>query len=357
LIGHLAPLSGPGKRLGQQARQAILLAVKEANEEENRIAGRRVAVLHIDSHGDLDALQPEAVRLITVNHVVALLGGVNAAEVERLGHAAQPYEVALITPAAVPAEQMADNVFSVNASLAFQGQVLARFAATELKAKQVALWVDGRRAANVVLAEAFNKELRAARQWVYNSEADLKKTIEESKEMEPQAILFAGSATEAAKARTLLQAAGLTAPVLLAEDGEQLAALEAEPKLSNHVYLATPYGATELQEFAKKYEARFHESPAPDSGALLAYDGVQVLLQGMRQAKLTSSANAAAKVRDALAGSNEFKSLTGEFKSLTGPLFFNKDHSARRLLFVVHFENGKMREAKRFDPDPPPQVP
>src|SRR5216683_1846176 len=71
LIGHLAPLSGPGKRLGQQARQAILLAVKEANEEENRIAGRRIAVLHIDSHGDLDALQPEAVRLITVNHVVA----------------------------------------------------------------------------------------------------------------------------------------------------------------------------------------------------------------------------------------------------------------------------------------------
>ena len=139
LIGHVAPLSGPDKRIGQQARQAILLAVKEANEEENRAVERRVAVLHTDSRGDLDALQAEAVRLITVNHVVALLGGANAAEVERLGHAAQPYEVALVTPAAVPAEQMADNVFSVNVSLAFQGQVLAGFAAEELKAKQVAV--------------------------------------------------------------------------------------------------------------------------------------------------------------------------------------------------------------------------
>ena len=160
LIGHVAPFSGPDKRIGEHARQAIVLAVEEANKEENRLAEQRVGVLHIDPHGDLKALQPEAVRLITVNRVVALLGGTNAAQVERLGHAAQPYEVALITPVAVPTELMVDNVFSVNASLAFQGQVLARFAAEELKLKteQVAVLVDVRRTANVTLAEAFSKE-------------------------------------------------------------------------------------------------------------------------------------------------------------------------------------------------------
>src|SRR5262249_36542112 len=71
LIGHVAPLSGPNEQIGESARQAIALAVAEANNrEENLIAGLRVAVLHVDSRGELDALQPEAVRLITVNRVV-----------------------------------------------------------------------------------------------------------------------------------------------------------------------------------------------------------------------------------------------------------------------------------------------
>src|SRR5260370_37855702 len=73
LIGHVAPFTGPHRLIGEQAKQAILLAVEEANQEENRGAERRVAVLHVNSHGDLDALQPEAVRLITVNRVAALL--------------------------------------------------------------------------------------------------------------------------------------------------------------------------------------------------------------------------------------------------------------------------------------------
>ncbi len=340
LIGHVAPFSGPDKQIGEHGRQAIVLAVEEANKDENRIARRRVAVLHVDSHGDPDALQPEAVRLITVNHVVALLGGVDAAQVERLSHAAQPYDVALITPAAVPAQQMADNVFSVNVSPATRGHALANFASAELKAERVAVLVDGRQTAGAALAEEFNKGFskpggRTTRQWVYQSEADLARIINEAKETKPQAVLFAG-------APTALQEVGLTVPILAGEDGEQLAALK-----GSVVYLATPYlleGATpELQEFVKKYQGRFHESPGTD--ALLAYDGIRVLVQAMRRAKNISGANAAASVRAELGGSD----IT--FESLTGSLRFDKDHSARRPLFIVRFENGKTREVKHFNPD------
>ena len=45
LIGHVAPFSGPDKRLGEHAQQAIVLAVEKANQEANRIAGRRVEPL------------------------------------------------------------------------------------------------------------------------------------------------------------------------------------------------------------------------------------------------------------------------------------------------------------------------
>jgi branched-chain amino acid transport system substrate-binding protein len=349
LIGHVAPLSGPEKRSGEHARQAILLAVEEVNKEDNRAGGRRVAVLHIDSHGDLDALQPEVVRLITVNRVVALFGGVNTVEVERLGRAAQPYEAALLTPATVPKELMTDNVFSICASPATQGRALADVAANELKANRVAVLADGRRPASAALAEAFIRRFsevggQAPRQWVYTTEADLAKTAVELKEAKAEAILCAGAATDLAKVRALLKTTGFATPLLLADDGEQPSLLEAGSKGDNAIYLATPYvldrATPELQEFLKEYKKRFHEEPGSD--ALLAYDGVRVLCQAIRRAKITSPATAAANVR-AVVGS-------GEFESLTGRLVFNKDHCARRPLFVVHFENGKVSEVKSFDP-------
>src|SRR5437879_2498637 len=96
-IGHVAPLSGPDKAAGEQAKQAILLAVEAVNGSESSVLGRRIEVRHADTHGDLEALGNEAVRLITVNRVVALLGGSDAEQADRLGRATQPYGVPRVT--------------------------------------------------------------------------------------------------------------------------------------------------------------------------------------------------------------------------------------------------------------------
>src|SRR5262249_23108413 len=74
LIGHLAPFSGPGKVTGEHGKQAILLAVEDVNQQDNHILGRRMAILHPSyPPEDPEKLQPVAVRLITVDKVVALL--------------------------------------------------------------------------------------------------------------------------------------------------------------------------------------------------------------------------------------------------------------------------------------------
>ena len=122
LIGHLAPFSGPDKDIGEHARQAILLAVEDINKEENRLQGRKINVLHPQyAPEDPDNLQPVAVRLVTVNRVVSLLGGADLGEAERQERAVQPYDVPLVTFADLPPELLGENVFSVNAGLAFQG--------------------------------------------------------------------------------------------------------------------------------------------------------------------------------------------------------------------------------------------
>ena len=100
------------------------------------------------------------------------------------------------------------------------------------------------------------------------------------------------------------------------------------------------FTAQRKQRFAKEYQERFHEVPGTD--ALLSYDGVRVLFQALRRANSTS----AARVRDELT-----KSASADLESLTGPFAFDKNHAARRPLFVVRWENGKMRDPKRFDPE------
>ena len=348
LIGHVAPFSGPEKRIGEHARQAIELAVAKTNKEENGIEGRRLAVLHTDSRGELDTLQPEAVRLVTVNGVVALLGGTSTAGVERLGPAVQPYAVPLVTPAAVPRDLQADNVFSVNASLSFRGDALARFTSTELKADRVVVFIDGRRTSESALAEAFNTAFskvsgHAPEQHFYKNLAELAHAVQESKDAKPQAVLYAGAVRELAKARHTLREAGLTVPFVFGGNEEHLTILEADPKATEGIYLATPYtlegGSQEIQEFAQKYREQFQDYP--DTGALLAYDGLRVLVEAMRKEKTLRPAN----VRDGLAGF-----LTDPFDSLTGRILFTKDHSARRPLFVVRLEEGEMRVLERFDP-------
>jgi branched-chain amino acid transport system substrate-binding protein len=352
LIGHLAPSSGPDKVMSDHAKQAILLAVQEVNDPnkpENRIAGREVTVLHpVYPPGDLEVLQPIAVRLITVNKVVGLLGGADVVQAERLGRAAQPYDVPLLTPASLPSQLLGGHIFSVSPGQAFEGEVLARFAAQELKAERVAVLADSRSTASAAVTAAFVQEFsrksgKLAQEWTYAKDAEQAALAERVKEEQIQAIVYAGAVADLRNLRAAFQKLGITVPILFAGAGTQVTTLQADRKASTGLYLATTFvadgGLAAGQEFIKTYQDRFHQPP--ELHAALAYDAIRVLFEAMRRAKTPT----APKIRAELANT------TNGFDSLTGPLTFNTDHSARRPLFVVRLEDGQLRMLKRYGPD------
>jgi len=349
-VGHIAPFSGRDKAVGEHAKQGIVLAVEEINNSENQTAGRRIAVLHVDSLGEQDSLQPEAVRLITVNHVAALLGGQTAEAAERLGRASQPYGVALVTAAPLAAPPKGDNVFSVNVNQSFRGQTLARFAVNELKAHRVIVLTESRQAGHEALTAAALKEFNSAPQaqaeeWTYKSEGEFKELSDRAIKAQPQALLLAGPAADLAALRSKLQQSTAQVPLLFGgEDGLALANQANEKTLSD-VYLAEAFagdgGTPQGQEFAKKYQQRFHEPP--DLHAALAYDSLRLLAEAVRQAKGTRPAN----VRTELAEPNF------TLESLTGPLTFAPDHSARRPAFIGQVQDGRVVPVKRYEPPTP----
>jgi branched-chain amino acid transport system substrate-binding protein len=348
VVGHLAPLSGAEKTAGEHARQGIILAVEEINADSERINGRRVEVHHTDDHGSAAAAGDEAIRLIAVTRAVALLGGLGSERAEQIGRASQPYGVALVTPSPLPTPLAADTAFSTSPPPSYQGKILGRFAADELKVKHVAVIVDSRCGVCAAVAAAFTREFgvggeRRADQYRHDNDTALEEVAGRVARGKPHAVLIATPAADFLKLTEGLAKAEVKGPVLFG--GEELAwpALLAEFDTTRSLYAVTTFATDGLtsrgQEFVKRYQDRFKE--APDVHAASAYDGARLLFEAMRRARAIE----AKPVRDAIGG-------VENFESLTGPLTIDKeDHGARRAVFVVQRQDGQTKLVRRYDAD------
>jgi branched-chain amino acid transport system substrate-binding protein len=342
LIGHLAP-AGLDPVASDQAWRGIQLAVEQANQEENQVAGRRVQVLHPDCNQE--TLRATAVRLITINKVAALLGGTDASQVQVLGLVAKSAKVPLVAPGGMPNDAGGGFIFHTSVSPAHQGKVLARFAGTQWPGKAMTVLIHQQESLSSAasnLAAAFAQEYRTGGkivgEWRYKNQAELKDLVRSIDADKPDAVVIAGASDDLME----LHKAGLaeTVPVLLGTSEGALAPLQARP-LGNPVYLATAFviagGPVPAQEFARKYQDRFHE--AADVHAALAYDSARLLFDGFRWANTVEGD----RVRQALA---ELKT----FESVTGPMTF-LDQWACRPLFIVRVSNGQAKTVHTDEPE------
>ncbi len=350
IIGHLAPLSGPDKLIGEHARQGIMIAVEEINADGEKINGRRVEVHHADDRGTAAAAGDEAVRLVTVTRAVALLGGVTSERAEQIARASQSYGAPLVTPSPLPVPLAAETAYSTCPPPTHQGKVLGRFAAEDLKVKHIAVLLDARSGICAGVAAAFAREFNAegerqTDQFRYENDAGLADLATRAARAKPDAVLIATSVADFVKLREGLTKAEIKTPILFGGEESAWPALLAEADAGRGVYAVTTFAADGLtahgQEFARKYRERFKE--APDLYAAAAYDGARLLFEAMRRANSTDSE----PVRKAILE-------LPNFDSLTGPLTIDReDHGARRPLFVVQQQEGQAKLVKRYETNLP----
>lgn len=341
-LGHVAPMTGAERAAGDHAQKGIRIAVEGLNAKaDDLVLGRKVAVRHANAKSDGHDAEAEAVRLVSVNRVVALLGGTDTAMAAQLARGAESAGVPVVLQNALPSPN--ENAFSCVPSFSRRGQLLARYARQDgLKAKSIGIVADERSLAGTALADAFTRELRDGFiRMSYKSADDLPPTLNSLTPIKPQVVMFAGSARDLPRFRTELQRTLPGAACLFGGEESSLPALLAD-RAAEDLYLATCYFASDEtpanQAFIKKYQEEFHEPP--DVNAALAYDGTRLLCAALRQANATNSA----KLREVLP---QLK----DFESVTGPLTFGADRHARRPLFVVQIKNGQPVRQKRYGPD------
>jgi len=354
-VGHVASFQGPDKLSGEHARQGIQMALEEAEGAEGTINDRRVEVIHVDCKGDLKAVEPATVRLVVVNRVVALLGGIDGVTTATMEGIAHNYEIPLITTGGMPGGKSNDYVFNTGLSPERFADALAEFASKRHSPpiSKVAILADNRDQgwSNFMagkIARTFKTERSALvgewtygehrkgsgaseKEWEFRNSEDLKEALEQMKNRNPEAIFLVGFDSDLPR----LRKDGLDAklPVFLAGVGTPH---QLPGDLSNHpIYWVTPCALPadkknkEQKDFVARYECRFNEPP--DSAAALAYDNTRILIDSLKRA----SSPKGAAIKQAIEDLKDFQSLTGAIT------FTKQDHWPDRPAFVVRIQEGK----------------
>ncbi len=323
LVGHLAPLSGQRGVQGEQTLAGIALAVQQAREANVTVEGRHIGVLHVDSARG--TARAEAVRLLSVNGVSALILGPGLAEVEEVLAASRLHGAPVLVLDEVAEVVAQREVVLLGPDPIRRGRALANFARDELKQSRAALLVDEARPVCEALAGGFRRAWQESkgslRRW---SVRDLPRQAGELKEWKPDVLLLAVAPAGSDDLRKSLPD---KVPVLYGGgDGDDLPALSGAT-----VYTATAWSSqARLPEAGKTLlDALAKKQGQAGRSAVLGLDAMRLLLAAFEKAKSLERA----RLIEALGGIDTFDGVTGEITWQEG--------RPSRPLFIVRHQEGK----------------
>ena len=139
-IGFVAPLTGDAASIGQPVSKAVELAVKEANDAGG-INGNKIELIEEDGACNTKKASDAGSKLISIDKVVGIIGGLCSGESSAFGPNAMQNKVVMISPASsAPAlSKLGKYFFRVYPSDEFQGKFAAEYIFNTMKIKKVAV--------------------------------------------------------------------------------------------------------------------------------------------------------------------------------------------------------------------------
>lgn len=316
-IGFFGDISGPTYNFGQSAYNGTMMAADEINQAGG-INGRRLDVVFQDDKGSPEIAAQSASKLIQQYKVVAIIGAGASGNSLAAAPNAQSAKIPLIAPSSThPAvTQAGDYIFRACYIDAFQGEVMARFAANTLKAKKAAIMVDYNSPYSRGLTEFFELSFAklggtiVAKQSYSQSDADFRGQLSAIRTAEPDVVYIPGYYGDVAIIAKQARQLGLEQPLLGADGWDAPELWELARDAVNGCYISNHYSADDpsenIQKFVTNYRQRYQNLP-PDAHAALAYDAMRFLADAMQRAGSTEGP----KLRDALAATKNFPGVTG----------------------------------------------
>lgn len=316
-IGAGWEMTGPIAGFGQMSWDGVKLAMKL--RPTVRIADKDipVKVVLLDNKGDKAEAANVVKRLIDVEKVCAILGPCTSSCALAAGAIAEQKQVSLVTNTATSPLVTQNRRFIFRACFVdtLQGELLAKFAWEELKARKVAIMVDVAQDYVVGLANYF---MRAFAKFggtffseYYNTgDQDFTAQLTDALSRNPDTIFMPGYYAEIAlickQARELgftgnfLAGDGADAPELIEIGGQFVEGLCYTTYFHQDADLS-PATKPFVEAYVKEYGRR------PDAFGALAFDAYNLVLDAIERAQSVDPV----AVRNALAATRDFQGVAG----------------------------------------------
>jgi len=361
VIGEYGSLTGNDATFGLSTKAGVEVALDELTaKKEGKIGGLKVRVVVEDDRGMAEEAATVVQKLINQDRVLAVVGEVASSRSLAAGPICQQAGVPMISPSSTNPEvtKKGDFIFRMCFLDDFQGWVMAKFVAEDLKLKKVAVLKDVKNDYSVGLANYFTQAFQSmggtvVEETSYSAgDADFRAPLTSIKAKRPEAVIVPGYYTEAGQIARQARELGITVP-LIGGDGwesEKLIEIGGEAMngcfYSNHWALDAP--DPKLQDFLKAYRDKFKGDPDAIGG--LAYDAAQVLFQSLEQLS-TQDPKAFAGLGSSKAGTEERKAAcrklreiiaaTAQYPGVTGTITLDANRDASKPAVVIEIKDGK----------------
>ena len=316
VIGYYGDLSGRTSNFGQSTKEGVLMAADEINKAGG-INGRQVQILSEDDEGRPEKAATVVTKLIDQDRVVALLGEVASGNTLAAAPKAQGAKIPMISPSSTnpTVTEVGDYIFRVCFIDPFQGQVMAKFAANTLKAKNAAIMLDFNSPYSRGLTEYFRASFTqlggkiVSEQSYTQGDRDYKGQLTAIRSLNPDVIYIPGYYGEVGVIAKQAQQLGIKVPLLGGDGWDAVQLWELGGDSLNNSYISNHYSVDdpkpEIQKFVSDYNGRY--SKRPDALAALGYDAMRVLADAIKRSGTTDGP----KLRDAIAQTKNFPGVTG----------------------------------------------
>ena len=345
-IGMVYELTGNTASYGTSAANGAKLAFKAINAGGG-VLGKPIQLVTADNKGEPSESANAMTKVITQDKVVAVTGvtvsscGIAASAVAEANKI--PFVVAAAVNPKVTVDErtkkVKDYTFRACFIDSFQGVVGVNFAVNSLKAKNVAIMTDNASDYSKGLVGIFREEFVkkggkiVAEEAYLQKDQDYKPILTKIKAQNPDLIYIPGYYEDVGKVIKQARELGLNMPVLGADAWDSPVLVElAGPGPLNNTFFTNFYSVEDKNptsnSFVEAYKKEY--GAVPDSMAAMGYDAANLLVDAIKRAGSVE----AVKVRDALAGTKKFNSVSGEMS-------LNETHDAVRGVVIIEMKNGK----------------
>jgi branched-chain amino acid transport system substrate-binding protein len=289
-------------------------------------------------------------KLISQDHVSAILGEVASSRSIAMAPIAQRYKTPMITPTSTNPRvtQIGDYIFRVCFIDPFQGRVMAKFALDTLKAKKIAILRDVKNDYSVGLANFFTDTFKAGGGSIVIDESysagdsDFKSQLTAIRAENPDAVFVPGYYGDVALIMKQKLELGIKAPLLGGDGWDSPKLAEIAGSAMNGNYFSNHYSPDSTDpavvHFVQAYKTAYGAG-APDSMAALGYDAARILADAIKRAPDLAGNS----LREAIAG-------TKDFPAVTGKISLDKDRNAVKSAVVLQTVDGQYKYLTTVNP-------